>query len=214
MSATGRSAAKARGVAISVAEADLLVPRLTPPTIARTRLLDALDEGASTPVTMLSAPPGTGKTTLLASWATERPREQLAWLSVPPTGGAHVFWAEWVESLRRAAPPGSALGSLTPPRATASRNFVVALMNAFMDLEEPLTAVIDDFHHACGRGVMDAFDELLRTAPTPLRLVISTRHDPPLPLHLLRASGELSELRGKDLAFTAAEAADYLAALD
>src|SRR2546430_5355170 len=61
---------------------------------------------------------------------------------------------------------------------------------------------------------MNAFADLLRTAPTPLRLVITTRHDPPLPLHLLRASGELSELRGKDLAFTAAEAADYLAALD
>ena len=87
---------------------------------------------------------------------------------------------------------------------------MVQLLNGFTQLDEPIVVVIDDFHTVQSVEIASTLDELLRAAPASLRLVLSTRHDPMLPLHLLRASGELTELRARDLAFTPDEARELL----
>jgi LuxR family transcriptional regulator, maltose regulon positive regulatory protein len=106
------------------------------------------------------------------------------------------------------------LARLAPPRVATPAGFVVQLLNGFAELEEPLVVVIDDFHVVHGRGIPGGIEHLLRAAPDPFRLVLSTRHDPLLPLHVLRASGELTELRARDLALTADEASELLSALE
>src|SRR5207244_10149955 len=92
----------------------------------------------------------------------------------------------------------------TPP------GFVLQLLNGFTQLEEPIVVAIDDFHTVQSVEIASTLDELLRAAPASFRLVLSTRHDPMLPLHLLRASGELTELRARDLALTPDEARELL----
>jgi LuxR family transcriptional regulator, maltose regulon positive regulatory protein len=160
-------------------------------------------------VTLISAPAGSGKTSLLASWLATEPRP-VAWLAPRPQLSEAAFWAELLASVQRVAPPRSALRRLAGPRSGTPAPFVVELLNGFAELEEPLVVIVDDFHLVKGREICGAIEQLLRAAPASLRLILSTRHDPPLPLHLLRASGELTELRARDLALTLEEAQELL----
>ena len=135
------------------------------------------------PLTLISAPAGAGKTSLLTSWLAREPRK-VAWLSPRPQLGEASFWAEWLAAVQRVVPSRSLLRRLAPPRTGTPAAFVVQLLNGFAE----------------------TLDQILRAAPASLRLILSTRHDPVLPLHLLRASGELTELRAQDLALTPGEA--------
>jgi LuxR family transcriptional regulator, maltose regulon positive regulatory protein len=197
-----------------VAAPDLLVPRPPQPLVLRPRLFDILDRGIGGPLTLVSAPAGFGKTALLSSWLGDRQHGQVAWLSLRPRRGEAAFWAEFLEAVRRVVPRRSLLSRLAPPRVATPAGFVVQLLNGFAELEEPLVIVIDDFHVVHGRGIPDGIEQLLRAAPDAFRLVLSTRHDPLLPVHVLRASGELTELRARDLALTPDEAAELLHGLD
>src|SRR5512133_819118 len=193
----------------SVAAADLVIPRPPRPLVDRPRLFELLAEGSTRPLTLISAPAGAGKTSLLASWLAVEPRS-VAWLTPRPRLTEAAFWAEWLAAVQRVAPARSALRRLAGPRAGTPAPFVVQLLNGFVELEEPLVVIVDDFHCVRSSDIYAAFEQLLRAAPTSMRLVLSTRHDPPLPLHLLRASGELTELRARDLAMTADEAQQLL----
>ena len=175
----------------------------------RPRLFERLEEGVDGPLTVISAPAGAGKTSLLASWLAANPR-QVAWLTPRPQLTEAAFWAEWLAAIHRVAPARSALRRLAGPRTGTPAPFVVQLLNGFAELDEPLIVVVDDFHSIRSPEICAAIEQLLRAAPTSLRLVLSTRHDPPLPLHLLRASGELVELRARDLAMTTDEAQQLL----
>ena len=197
----------------SVAAADLVIPRPPKPLVDRPRLFTLLTRGVSGPLTLISAPAGSGKTSLLSSWLAAEPRT-VAWLTPRPQLTEAAFWAEWLAALQRVAPARSALKRLAGPRSGTPDPFVVQLLNGFAELEEPLVVVVDDFHLVRSSEICAAIEQLLRAAPRSLRLVLSTRHDPPLPLHLLRASGELMELRARDLAMNAEEAAELLAGLD
>jgi len=196
----------------SVAAADLVIPRPPRPRVDRERLFELLAEGATRPLTLISAPAGAGKTSLLASWLATESRD-VAWLAPRPQLTEAGFWAEWLAALHRVAPPRSALRRLTGPRSGTPGPFVVQLLNGFAELEEPLLVIVDDFHLVRSPEICSAIEQLLRAAPTSLRLVLSTRHDPLLPLHLLRASGELMELRARDLAMTPDEARELLEGL-
>jgi LuxR family transcriptional regulator, maltose regulon positive regulatory protein len=192
-----------------VAAADLVIPRPPSPLVNRPRLFDFLTQGTEGPLTLLSASAGTGKTSLLASWLAAEP-QPVAWLTPRPQLTEAAFWAEFLAAVQSVAPSRSTLRRLAGPRAGTPAPFVVQLLNGFAELDEPLVVIVDDFHSVRSSDIYAAFEQLLRAAPTSLRLVLSTRHDPPLPLHLLRASGELTELRASDLAMTAAEAEELL----
>jgi len=193
----------------SVAAADLVIPRPPSPLVQRTRLFELLRDGIRGPLTLISAPAGAGKTSLLASWLAAEPRE-VAWLTPRPQLTEAGFWAEWLAAVHNVAPARSALRRLSAPRTGTPAPFVVQLLNGFAELEEPLVVVVDDFHSVRSPDICAAIEQLMRAAPISLRLVLATRHDPPLPLHLLRASGELTELRAHDLAMTLDEARELL----
>ena len=110
-------------------------------------------------------------------------------------------------------PASTALAHLAAPRAGTPPGFVDRLLSAVARLHAPVTLVIDDFHNVPRTGVSAGIEQLLRSSSPHLRLVLSTRHDPDLPMHVFRANGELVELRAADLAFTEDEAREFLAAL-
>jgi LuxR family maltose regulon positive regulatory protein len=199
--------------------AALLTSKLTAPVprwrpVTRQRLNGLLDEGVQGPLTLLAAPPGYGKTLLLTSWATEgRPSGPVAWVRAGP--GDHQpsrFWAQVLAALRGAGvvPPGGLLAGLNP-RAEIGESFLRSFTGGLFELEGPVVLILDDLHEATGQAVVGQLRFLLRHAPPQLRLVVSSRADPPLALHRLRVAGQLGELREAELAFTLEEAGALLA---
>jgi LuxR family maltose regulon positive regulatory protein len=180
--------------------------------ILRGRLMDALDEGIRRPLTMISGPPGAGKTALLGSWiGAGRAPGPVAWLSLDASDGdRRRFWRAVLEALTRAG-AGKAIAELAShPRARADA-LVSALTTAMAERTEPVVLVLDDFHEVADAVHVDV-DHLLHRPPPALRLVIATRADPPLRLGRLRVQDQLTELREPDLAMTLDEAGLMLAA--
>ena len=196
----------------SVAAADLVIPHPPSPLVLRPRLFKRLNEGTNGPLTLVSAPAGAGKTSLLSSWLSAEPRT-VSWLTARANLSEAVFWSEFLAALQRVVPARSALSRVAAPRSGSPPGLLVELLNGFAELEEPVIVVVDDFQNVRSAAVSATFEQLLRTAPESLRLVLSTRHDPVLPLHLFRASGELNELRAHHLAFREEETEELLASL-
>ena len=184
-------------------------PSELPTVIVRRRLLDALDAGTERPLTLLSAPPGSGKTALLGSWiGADRPRGTVAWLSLDAADAdRRRFWRAVLEALQRA---GAAGDVTVAPRGRVDR-LLADIVGALDDPIEPLVLVLDDFHEVADAVCAD-IDHLLHRPPPALRLVIATRADPSLRLGRLRLQDQLSELREPDLALTLEETGELLAA--
>ncbi len=182
---------------------------LAPPTpsylIIRRRLLDRLDRGAQGPLTLLCAPPGAGKTILLASWLQTRRRPgPVAWLSLDEDDNdASRLAADLLGALRAAGVirRGSTLDHLAPPQGARADVFLAMLVNGLAKLRGPLLIALDDVHELVSPQATGMLDFLVRHAPRQCRLLLSGRADPPIQVERLRVSGELSELRGVDLAF-------------
>jgi LuxR family maltose regulon positive regulatory protein len=187
---------------------DLPETKLAPPAppsdlVLRPRLHDALSAGVERPVTLVSAPPGAGKTVMVASWASSGAAPgTVAWVSLDQgDADRHRFW--------RLVAAALGLGAAVPRRGDLSAT-LDALCRALSKGEEPVVLVLDDFHEVDGCEVAADVDRLLAQAPATFRLVLVTRQDPPLRLPRLRLNGGLSEIRQKDLAFTEHEAAQLL----
>ncbi|WP_272472594.1 LuxR C-terminal-related transcriptional regulator [Baekduia alba] len=179
--------------------------------MVRARLHQRLDQAVDRPVTLVAAPPGAGKTMLLAAWLDAREHSgsaAAAWVSLDRDAVALPgLWARLVAALG----PGTLRGAApATPERVAERLLSAAEAKPG---RAPLVVVLDDLQDADGPVLAAVLATLVRR-PSRLRLVLSTRHDPDLPLHRLRVSGELAELRGADLAFTAPEAAQLLAGHD
>lgn len=196
-----------------VVETKLLPPRLRPRSVDRRRLLDLMAAGASARLTLVSAPAGFGKTTLIAAWLAERrPAGRVAWVSLDARDtDAMTFWTYLLVAIDRAAPgsAASALGRLDTSRAPVEA-VLAGLLNELSVLPEDLTIVLDDYHLADGPGVQHGMAYFVDHLPPQVHLVVSTRADPGLPLPRLRVRGEVVEIRAADLRFTADEAAEYL----
>jgi LuxR family transcriptional regulator, maltose regulon positive regulatory protein len=186
----------------------LAVPRAPRASVRRLRLLEALDGGASGPLTLLSAPAGSGKTSLLASWVEEgRAPGYLAWLSLGSLDDdRRRFWVAVVAALARGAGP---LRSLAIPPRTRLEAFLPSLLDVIGELRRPLTLVLDDFHAVRDPAVIADVEDVLEHAPERLRLVVATRMDPSLRLERLRLTGRLAEIRMHDLAFTLDETREF-----
>jgi LuxR family maltose regulon positive regulatory protein len=174
--------------------------------VVRERLFDQLDAGvAGCVLTLLSAPPGAGKTVLLASWLRERPPEtRLAWVSLREADRA-PFWRQLLTAARPSLEPTTLLYALDAPADDGSPAFVERFVEGLNELVEPLVLVIDDLHVA-SPAALAALDRVLRASPARLRVIGASRIDPPLGLHMLRVTGELAEIRARGLAFDGAEA--------
>jgi len=184
-------------------------------SVERTRLFEMLDAGVRRRLTVVTGPPGAGKTLLVSSWAAHPARPQVpgrvAWLSLERGDGRRAqFWSAVIAAARMAGVPG--LDSLTGHMPLDHDEFTAAFANALSTLRFPLVVILDDYHELpASSAVHGQLDALLRYAPDMLRLVIVSRADPPLALHRLRLEEHLAEVRSADLAFTLSEAAALFA---
>jgi LuxR family maltose regulon positive regulatory protein len=188
----------------------LHVPRPQPGFVPRPRLVEALGEGLARGRVLMCAPAGFGKTSLLADWARCGGRP-VAWLGLDAGDSDPArFWRYAVAALDRARPGlAGRVGSQSP---SSVEGLVTALINdlAADPGQDEVLLILDDYHLVDSGPVHDSVAFLLENLAPGLRVVVSGRADPPLPLARLRARGQLAELRVADLRFTAEEAAALL----
>jgi len=199
----------------ALVETKFFVPPARDGLVARPRLDDVL-RARRTRLTLVSAPAGFGKTTLLAGWLTSAgstaDERRCAWVSLDEGDrDPSTFWAYVLTALERVAPgagaPGLALLGAGQPVEAA----LVATLNELSVLPEEVDLVLDDYHRAESVDVQSGVAFLLDHLPPQARLVIITRADPALPLARLRARGDLTEVRAADLRFDAEETTEFLA---
>ncbi|MGH2493895.1 MAG: LuxR C-terminal-related transcriptional regulator [Ktedonobacteraceae bacterium] len=190
----------------------LYIPRLRPHVVSRPRLLERLNEGLYRKLTLIAAPAGFGKTTLVSAWVTGCDR-RVAWLSLDKgESDPTLFLTYLVAALQTIAPTigEEVLGVLHSPQPPPPEAILVALLNEITTLPDHFVLVLDDYHLIDAKPVDIALTYLVEHLPPQMHLVIATREDPQLPLARLRARSHLTELRAADLRFTASEAAAFL----
>jgi LuxR family maltose regulon positive regulatory protein len=167
-------------------------------------LVERLSATAPGTVTLVCAPPGSGKTVLLRSWAAETD-EDVAWVTVERgERDAQRFWLHVVDALADAA-GGEVIERVSPAPRFEGASVVERLLSQLDGLEEPLELVIDDLHELDSEDARAWLELLLTRLPAHLRVVLVTRQEPALGLHRLRLAGELTELREPDLRFSLEE---------
>ena len=198
------------------ADAPILASKITVPNVPgwavqRPRITKLVVEGTRwCPLTVVTGPPGAGKTMALALWAAAE-TGTVAWVGLDEFDNRPaVFWSYVVAALRRvgvAAP--KALRAIR--QEAAYDGFLLRLTAALAAQDPPVTLVLDDLHLLTEPGVLKGLDFVLRNAGPGLRLVVASRMDPLLPLHRYRLAGQLTEIRAHDLAFSVDEAGALLA---
>ncbi len=190
----------------------LYIPPPLPKVVLRPRLIERLNEGLRSKLTLISAPAGFGKTTLVSQWVAgcERP---VAWLSLDEGDNDPTrFLAYLVAALQTvvANTGEGVLGALRSPQPPPTESILSALLNEIAAVPNNFVLVLDDYHVIDAKSVDNALTFLLKHLPPQMHLVIGTREDPDWPLARLRARGQLTELRVTDLRFTLPEAAGFL----
>ncbi len=190
----------------------LYLPPLRPDVVSRPRLLERLNGGLHRKLTLIAAPAGFGKTTLLSAWVAGCDR-QVAWLSLDKgDSDPTLFLTYLVAALQTIAPDMGVgvLGVLQSPQPPPLASILTALLNEITTIPDHFVLVLDDYHVIDAQPVDHALTFLLEHLPPQMHLVIATREDPQLPLARLRARDQLTELRAVDLRFTPYEAAEFL----
>jgi LuxR family transcriptional regulator, maltose regulon positive regulatory protein len=181
-------------------ETKLHVPRWRRSLVARPRLSERLSRGAESALTLVSAPAGFGKTTLLAEWLAVAAAggRSVAWLSLDQRDNDPAsFWTYLVAALNTGV-PGEGAGALLQPPRPPNESGLVALLNDLDAISNDVVLVLDDYHVIDARGVQDQMAFLLEHLPPQIHLVIASRTDPPLPLARWRGRGELAATRAAD----------------
>jgi LuxR family transcriptional regulator, maltose regulon positive regulatory protein len=170
--------------------------------------------GAAARVTVVSAPPGSGKTVLLRSWISASGlAERVAWVPVErEERDPQRFWLAVLGALRRTAPGSAAVRPLTAAPELDGWAIVERLLKDLAPQADRLWLVIDDVHELCSADALAQLELLVMRAPPLVRFVLATRHDLRLGLHRLRLEGELTEIRAADLRFSLAEAGELFGA--
>lgn len=201
----------------------LFIPPLRAEHVSRPRLVARLEAALSRPVTLVSAPAGFGKTTLLTQWldqqAEARPRDpsplgflwqpaQAAWLSLDERDNDPARFTTYLVAALQTLEYRI---DVRPPEAGGLEPLLTDLINVLADLPDDFVLVLDDYHTLTHPAINAALSALIQRMPVQMHLVLATRADPPdLPLAQLRARGQLLEVRAADLRFTAEEAAAFL----
>lgn len=186
----------------------LHLPRVAEDLVHLSRAHEVLEQGCRRPLLLVSAPAGYGKSTLVSSWLTSRD-EPKAWLSLDDAeSDLRLFVAYFVAAVRSLFPESCAvtLEMVDAPELPSVSELAETLAAELDEIGTDFYLVLDDYHHIHGAAVHDLLSELMAHPPEPLRLVVVTRHDPPLPLATLRAHGELIEIRTEHLRFNRSEA--------
>ena len=195
-------------------ETKLQRPPVRADLVARPRLLAMLDQAVAHPLTVVSAPAGSGKTTLVADWCSgiEPGGTTVSWLSLDTAEDDPVLFKHYlVAALERAGVELTQLGASVRADASLPLEIVVAsLINELDGHPSDVVLVLDDFHVITCPEVQGAVRTLAVHAPPPLHLVVSSRTEPPLGLPALRARGRLHEINGEDLRFEPGESRTLL----
>ena len=201
-------------------ELGMAATKLRPPAaptrlVQRARLAGLLDDGLqrAVPLLLISAPAGSGKSTLIADWAGHL-GHSVAWLQVEESDSDPAsFWSSMVAAIGRCRPEvASRVGPLVIGAQGDGRIVVPAIVNAFVDVVDPLVVVLDDYHLIDDEGVHRGVERLIDLCPAQLTLVVSTRVDPPFRLGRMRVRDRLCEVRADDLRFEGSEATMLLGA--
>ena len=181
------------------------MPTLPGILVQRPALLERLTTGAQGPLTFVSGPAGAGKSLLTAHWITQRAGALRAvWLRLEPGDAPEAFWAHVLEGLHR---QGIALSDADRPMRAGEdgRRWLGGLAEALGRSPEPVVLVLDQFDALTSPDLADDLAFVIRHASPGLRLVVTGRSEPLLPLHRYRATGEITEIRNSDLRFTLAD---------
>lgn len=192
----------------------LYIPPARPGLVARPRLIERLRSALSCTLTLISAPAGFGKTTLVSEWIRQNdPSIPTAWLSLDEGDNDPVrFWDYFIAALKTLHPATGerslALLHSTPPPPIES--VLTTLSNDLTAISEDFAFVLDDYHFIKSEAIHTGIAFLLDHLPPRMHLVIATREDPPLPLSHLRGRGSMLEIGADDLRFTPEEAGGLL----
>ncbi len=182
--------------------------------VPRSHLVERLQQGVAGALTLVSAPAGFGKTTLLAQWRAST-RAPVAWLSLEPEDNEPTrFLTYFIVALQTLDPHlgARALALLGLPQPEEPATVLTLLANDLIGWQgEDFALVLDDYHVITAAPIHRALTYLVEHLPPQMHLILATRSDPPLPLARLRARGQLTELRAAELRFGAAEAGAFLA---
>jgi LuxR family maltose regulon positive regulatory protein len=188
-------------------------PRSRAQLVPRSHLVERLQQGVAGALTLVSAPAGFGKTTLLAQWwaSTHTP---VAWLSLEPNDNEPTRFLTYLLAALQTLDPHfgtPTLAQLRPPQPADPEIVLTLLTNDLIRWQgEAFALVLDDYHVVEAPPIHRALTYLVEHLPPQMHLIIATRADPPLPLARLRARGQLTELRAAELRFGAAESGTFL----
>ena len=188
------------------------IPKARPDLVSRPRLLKQLNDGLNRKLTLISAPAGFGKTTLVSDWIAgcERP---VAWLSLDKEDSdPKRFLTYLIAALQRISDEvgEDVLGMLQTTPSPPTEAILTPLLNEIANIPDDFCLVLDDYHVVDAKPIDQAITFLLDHQPPQMHLVITTREDPTLPLAKFRARGQLTEIRVSDLRFTLSEASGFL----
>lgn len=218
-------------MSVPILTTKLYIPQPRPKTVPRSRLTEQLNDGllARRKMTIISAPAGFGKTTLVNEWiaacrlaqvdfglpsdAQAGARLQFAWLSLDQRDSEPVRFLTYLVAALQTVTTDIGKGvmaALQSPQPPPTEALLTALLNEIIAIPAPFILVLDDYHAIDSKAVDKMLGFLIEHQPSQMHLAIASREDPPLPLARLRARGQVTELRAADLRFTPDEAAEFL----
>ena len=196
----------------SILRTKIRIPRLRPHLVVRQHLLERLQNGLWSKLTLVCAQAGFGKTTLLADWVQMAGRPA-AWITLDESDNALEHFLRYLQAAFEDTLPGVGKDTapiLAPNQPLQPQDFIASLINELDAKGVNAILVLDDYHFIHEPIVHETLNFLVDHLPDCLHLVISSRSDPLLPLPRLRARGEINELRDQDLRFTPQESAEFL----
>jgi LuxR family maltose regulon positive regulatory protein len=200
------------------------IPQVRKELVARKRLVDLLNNGSDSKLTLVSAPAGYGKTTLVSRWVRNleltgnkiRNPDEIAWLSLDEgDNDLERFLAYFITAINQAMKGngnigGGALQMLQSSQPPPMETILTSLVNDVVGVPNKIIVILDDYHNLDSQSVDDALVFFFKRMPLQMRLVIITRNDPKIPLGRMRAQSQLNEIRARDLRFTREEAGEFL----
>lgn len=190
----------------------LMPPRSHPSAIQRVSLLKRLDDGLTRKLTLITAPTGFGKTTLVSMWVVSRAYPS-AWVTLDKNDNDPVrFWTYICSALRTLDPSlgRTTLAALTGSQLPSSQALLSPLINDLAQLRKNSLLVLDDYHAITSVEIHDGLSFLIQHLPETLHLILLSRNEPSLPVGILRARGEMVEINVADLRFDESETTEFL----
>ncbi|MBE0685116.1 MAG: hypothetical protein IH585_03870, partial [Anaerolineaceae bacterium] len=197
----------------------LFIPHHRTGIVSRPNLIEKLEQSLNCALTLISAPAGYGKTTILSEWIETRRKVKpfspwsVCWLSLDAGDNDPIRFLTYITAALKSARPE--IGEETQSILQSSQSLypttpISMLINELQELPQSVLLVLDDYQFISNQTIHDGVIFLLEHLPVNVHLVISTRSDPPFPLALFRGRNQLNELRAKDLRFTSSEISTFL----